>query len=136
MQLIVLVYQLKYISMYGSHPCSKFPNSTCKQWTRITCNTGITYTRAYLSPPSQGLSPFLSMRQQAVLRLPLDGLLVHHKVPPPQAFHHAFLTVNQYPFICTPQGAWREALKLKEHNTLTPPTLASGPLDTESSAGH
>ena len=42
---------------------------------------------------------FCSMKQLGVLLLTLDGMQVHHRLPPLEAFHQVSLAVHPYPFI-------------------------------------
>ena len=76
------------------------------------------------------------MKRQGVLQLPpLDGMLVHRKVPPPPAFHQASLTIHQYLF--TLLGGERNGeskVLCPRTNTLTQPSLKPRPLDAKSSA--
>ena len=76
------------------------------------------------------------MKRLGVLQLPpLDGMLVHRKVPPPPAFRQASLTIHQYLF--TLLGGERNGeskVLCPRTNTLTQLSLKPRPLDAKSSA--
>ena len=71
---------------------------------------------------------FCSMKRLGVFLLPLDGMLLHHRVPPSSKYSgiHLYTWVKR----CTV----RVRCLAQEHNALPWPGLKPGPPDTESSA--
>ena len=111
--------QLELDSMKRRLFLSDTVSSVWKAWKHLICklDCGKVCTRAIVAHTAGAYPGFRSMKRLGVLLLLLDGMLVHHILPP--AFRQVSLTVRRYPFILV--GGERH--RAQEHNIMPRPGL-------------